>query len=103
VVLAPVAVFVTVTTVPKGSVGLAQRPGGASAYHVAWPLSLSPGAGDAVGATVCATTGAVVTGTKAWGTGATVVVVVGGGAVVVVVVGAVTVVVVVAPEAEAEE
>jgi hypothetical protein len=97
VVLAPVAVSVTVTTVPKGSVGLAQRPGGASAYHVACPLSLSPGAGAgaAVGATVCATTGAVVTGAVSGRTGATVVVVVGG-TVVVVVVGAGTAVVVVA-------
>jgi hypothetical protein len=34
-VLAPVASFVTVTTVPKGSVGLAQRPGGAAPYQVA--------------------------------------------------------------------
>jgi hypothetical protein len=42
VVLAPVETFVTVTTVPKGSAGLAHLPGGAAAYHVAWPRSLSP-------------------------------------------------------------
>jgi hypothetical protein len=42
VVLAPVETFVTVTTVPKGSVGLAHLPGGAAAYHVAWPRSLFP-------------------------------------------------------------
>ena len=40
VVLAPVATFVTVKTVPNGSVGLAHIPGGAAAYHVAWPRSL---------------------------------------------------------------
>jgi hypothetical protein len=39
VVLAPVASLVTVTTVPNGSVGLAQRPGGAAAYQVACPCS----------------------------------------------------------------
>jgi hypothetical protein len=35
VVLAPVATFVTVKTVPNGSVGLAHMPGGAAPYHVA--------------------------------------------------------------------
>jgi hypothetical protein len=41
VVLAPVAAFVTVKTVPNGRVGLAHIPAGASAYHVAWPCSPS--------------------------------------------------------------
>jgi hypothetical protein len=104
VVLAPVASFVTVITVPKGSVGLAHRPGGAAPYHVAWPLSVSPVAGGAAGATACATTGTAVTGTEGGRTGATVVVVVVVvGAVEVVVVGAGTVVVVVVAALEAEE
>ena len=42
VVLAPVAMFVTVNTVPNGRVGLAHRPEGAAEYHVAWPCSVSP-------------------------------------------------------------
>jgi hypothetical protein len=50
---------VTVTTVPKGSVGLAHRPGGASAYHVACPCSVSTAAGGET-ATAWATTGLVV-------------------------------------------
>jgi hypothetical protein len=55
VVLAPVASFVTVRTVPKGRVGLAQRPGGASAYQVAWPCSES-----VAGRVVVVVTGGVV-------------------------------------------
>ena len=64
VVLAPVAIFVTVKTVPNGSVGLAHLPAGAALYHVAWPRSLSPVAagGAATGATLGATV-VVVTGT----------------------------------------
>jgi hypothetical protein len=34
--------LVTVKTVPKGRVGLAHLPGGAAAYHVAWPRSDAP-------------------------------------------------------------
>jgi hypothetical protein len=34
---APVALFTTVTTVPKGSVGLAHVPDAAAEYHVASP------------------------------------------------------------------
>jgi hypothetical protein len=40
-VCAPVATFVTVSTVPNGRVGLAHRPGAAAAYQVASPFSLS--------------------------------------------------------------
>jgi len=84
---APVASFVTVSSVPNGSVGLAQYPDGASEYQVAWPVSRSRGGAVVVvvggGAVVVVTT-----------CGAKVVVVVGGaGAVVVVVGGAVVVVV----------
>jgi hypothetical protein len=42
VVLAPVAMFVTVNTVPNGRVGLAHRPEGAAEYHVACPCSALP-------------------------------------------------------------
>ena len=73
--MAPVASLTTVSSVPNGSVGLAQYPAGAAAYHVASPTSLCAGAGLVV----------VVVGG--------VVVVVAGGAVVVVVGGAVVVVV----------
>ena len=98
VVCAPVDAFVTVTTVPKGNVGLAHLPGGAAAYHVAWPRSLFPvvvGRGALTDATfgvavdvaageACATAGVssgvvvdVVEGASAGGaTGGTVVVVV---------------------------
>ena len=63
---APVALFTTVSTVPKASVGLAHLPDAAAEYHVASPTS-----------SLDATTGG----------GAVVVVVVGRGGVVVVVVG----------------
>ncbi len=86
VVDAPVALFVTVSTVPKGSVGLAQYPAGASEYHVASPTSELLGAGRVV---------VVVVGGGGGGGGGAVVVVVAGGAVVVVVAGALVVVVVV--------
>jgi hypothetical protein len=103
VVLAPVAAFVTVSTVPKGSVGLAHMPAGAAAYHVAWPCSPLVGATTGVwvaGVTVGAA--AARAETSSTGGGAVVVVVVvgngGGGAavvgVVVVAVGVVDVVVV---------
>ncbi len=64
VVLAPVTTFVTVNTVPNGSVGLAHFPGGAAEYHVACPRSLVAAAtgGAASGATFGATV-VVVTGT----------------------------------------
>jgi hypothetical protein len=39
-VLAPVASLVTLSTVPKGKVGLAHMPAGASEYQVASPFSL---------------------------------------------------------------
>jgi hypothetical protein len=80
---APVALFTTVSTVPNASVGLAQYPAGAAAYHVASPPSLL--------AAVC--TGGAVVVVVGGGGGAVVVVVVGAGAVVVVVGGAVVVVV----------
>jgi hypothetical protein len=66
VVRAPVTMFVTVKTVPKGSVGLAHIPGGAAAYHVACPRSSAPAvvgcaaAGTVTGVTLGATV--VVTG-----------------------------------------
>jgi hypothetical protein len=69
VVRAPLATFVTVKTVPKGSVGLAHLPGGAAAYHVACPCSLSPlvvggvGAAATFGATVGVTDAAARTTT----------------------------------------
>jgi hypothetical protein len=80
VVLAPVAAFVTVNTVPKGRVGLAHIPGGAAPYQVACPLSLLPlvvGTGGAVtgvtgvtlGATVVVVTGACSTAGVNFGTG----------------------------------
>jgi hypothetical protein len=59
VVLAPVAMFVTVNTVPNGRVGLAHRPEGAAEYHVAWPCSASPVA-VVVGALRTATGGGTV-------------------------------------------
>jgi hypothetical protein len=87
-----VATFVTVSTVPNTSVGLAHIPGGAAAYHVAWPCS--PFVATDAGATwvvVGATAGAAVARAEACstggGAGVVVVVVVGGG-----VAGAVTVV-----------
>ena len=51
-VAAPVAVLVTVSSVPKGKVGLAHMPSRASGYHVASPASLLVGAGGAGGAVV---------------------------------------------------
>jgi hypothetical protein len=86
---APVALLTTVSTVPKGKVGLAHIPDGASEYQVASPASEFVGAGG--GAVVVV----VVVGGGGGG-GAVVVVVVGGGAVVVVVGGGAVVVVVVA-------
>jgi len=83
----PVALLTTVSTVPKGKVGLAHIPDGASEYQVASPASEFVVAGGAV---------VVVVGGGGGGGGAVVVVVVGGGAVVVVVVGAGAAVVVVA-------
>jgi hypothetical protein len=67
VVVAPVAMLVTVKTVPKGSVGLAHLPGGAAAYHVAWPRSDAPvvvgrGAGGTVTDATLGATAVVVTG-----------------------------------------
>jgi hypothetical protein len=82
VVLAPVAAFVTVRTVPNGRVGLAHIPAGASAYHVAWPRSPSVVGADAAvaaGAGAGATMGAAAARAETSSTG-------GGGAVVVVVV-----------------
>ena len=98
--LAPVAAFVTLRTVPNGSVGLAHIPAGAAAYHVAWPCSPLVGAAGAwvAGATVGATAARAETSSTG-GSGEVVVVVVvgnggGGGATVVgVVVGVVGVVV----------
>jgi hypothetical protein len=78
VVLAPVAAFVTVRTVPNGRVGLAHIPAGASAYHVAWPRSPSVVGADAAVA-AGATMGAAAARAETSSTG-------GGGAVVVVVV-----------------
>jgi hypothetical protein len=96
-----VAAFVTVRTVPNGSVGLAHIPAGAAAYHVAWPCS--PLVGAAAGAWVSGVTvGATAARaeTSSTGGGAVVVVVVGngggGGATVVGVVAGVVDVVVVA-------
>jgi hypothetical protein len=104
VVLAPVATFVTVKTVPNARLGLAHIPAGAAAYHVAWPRSPSvvgvgagagAGAGAAAGAGALSTAAGVAAGAAAraeasWaggGEGAVVVVVVvvggGGGATVV--------------------
>jgi hypothetical protein len=74
--------FTTVSTVPNGSVGLAQYPAGAAEYHVASPPSLFVVAGGGGGAVVVVVVGG----------GGCVVVVVGGS--VVVVVGGVVVVVV---------
>jgi hypothetical protein len=86
VVLAPVAEFVTVRTVPNGRVGLAHIPAGASAYHVAWPCSPSvAGAGAGAGVTTGATAARAAACSTA-GAGAVVVVVgdgAGGGATVV--------------------
>jgi hypothetical protein len=70
VVDAPVEVLTTVISVPKGSVGLAHIPAGASEYHVASPSSELRGAGGAV----------VVVVVGGGGGGAVVVVVVGAGA-----------------------
>jgi len=87
----------TVTTVPKGSVGLAHIPDGASAYHVASPTSEFCGAGGAVVVVVVGGGGgggAVVVVVVVGGGAGAVVVVVAGGAVVVVVAGGAVVVVV---------
>jgi hypothetical protein len=94
VVLAPVAAFVTVRTVPNGRVGLAHIPAGAAAYHVAWPRSPSVVGADATAPSVVGATAGAVAARAATsstgGAGAVVVVVVGndggGGATVVVVV-----------------
>ena len=94
---APVASSVTVSTVPKGNVGLAHMPGAASEYHVASPTSWlgATGGGGAVvvvvgggggGADTTGTTVVVVVGTEAGAGGAAVCVV--GAAVVDVVCGA---------------
>jgi hypothetical protein len=83
VVLAPVAEFVTVRTVPNGRVGLAHIPAGASAYHVAWPCSPSvAGAGAGAAWVVGAGAGATAARAAACSTGGVgaVVLVVGGGA-----------------------
>jgi hypothetical protein len=83
VVLAPVAAFVTVRTVPNGRVGLAHIPAGAAAYHVAWPCSSSAiGAGAGAPTVAGATAGAAAARAETCstgGAGAVVVVVVGGG------------------------
>lgn len=87
VVLAPVATFVTVKTVPNARLGLAHIPAGAAAYHVAWPRSPSvvdTGAGalsTVAGATVGAAVARADTSSAGGGGGAVVVVVVGGGGV----------------------
>ena len=90
--LAPVAAFVTLRTVPNGSVGLAHIPAGAAAYHVAWPCSPLVGAAGAwvAGATVGATAARAETSSTGGGEVVVVVVVVvgnggggGGGATVV--------------------
>jgi hypothetical protein len=101
VVVAPVALFVTCNVVPKGSVGLAQVPDGASAYHVAPPVSESDPCAAVCTAWFCATTAlAGVVVVVVVGAGALVVVVTGGAVVVVVAGGAV---VVVGVEADASE
>jgi hypothetical protein len=96
-VAAPVASLVTVSTVPKGRVGLAHVPSAASGYQVASPASRFVGAGGAGGAAGAVVVvvgvgggsgGAAETACAAW-------VVVVGGVVVVVVDGAGGVVVVV--------
>jgi hypothetical protein len=94
---APVALLITVSTVPKGKLGLAHIPDGASEYQVASPASefvVAGGAGGAVVVVVGGGGGAVVVVVVGGGGGAVVVVVVGGGAVVVVVGGGAVVVVV---------
>jgi hypothetical protein len=109
VVLAPVAAFVTLSTVPNGSVGLAHIPAGAAAYLVAWPCSPLDGAaagawvaGVTVGTTAAraetsstggAVVGVVVVVVEAGTDGGGVVTVVGVGVVVGVVVAAAVVVV----------
>jgi len=75
VVLAPLALLTIVSTVPNDSVGLAQYPADAAAYHVASPTSLWAGAGRVVVVVVGGAVVVVVGGN---------VVVVGGGSVVVV-------------------
>jgi hypothetical protein len=81
VVLAPVAAFVTVRTVPNGRVGLAHIPAGASAYHVACPRAPSVVGADATAPSVAGpTVGAAAARAETSSTG-------GAGAVVVVVVG----------------
>ena len=88
VVDAPVALLTTVISVPKGSVGLAHIPDGASAYQVASPTSEFVGAGGAVVVVVVGGGGGAVVVVVGGGGGGDVVVVVGAGAVVVVVAGA---------------
>jgi hypothetical protein len=85
VVDAPVALLVTVSAVPNGSVGLAHMPGAAPEYHVASPTSEAAGAGGD------ATTGSAVVVVGGGSGGGAVVVVVVGGTVVVVVGGTVVV------------
>jgi hypothetical protein len=79
---APVALFTTVSTVPNGSVGLAQYPAGAAEYHVASPPSLFVAAGGGGGAVVVVVVGGG-GGCVVGGGGGSVVVVVGGAVVVV--------------------
>jgi hypothetical protein len=86
VILAPVAAFVTVRTVPNGRVGLAHIPAGAAAYHVAWPCcssAVGTGAGAGAPTGAGATVGAAAARAETCSTGAAgagvVVVVVGGG------------------------
>jgi hypothetical protein len=69
---APVERSVTVTTVPKAKLGLAQVPAGAP-YHDAWPVVVLRGAGGGGGATGLAATttglGAGATGGAGFGAG----------------------------------
>jgi hypothetical protein len=80
---APVALFVTVRTVPKANVGLAHVPAGASEYHVASPTSWLVGAGGGRAVVVVGGGGGAVVVVVGGGGGGTVVVVVGGAVVVV--------------------
>jgi hypothetical protein len=84
VVLAPVALFVTVRTVPNGRVGLAHMPAGAAAYHVACPCSPSVVRAGTTEGVACVTVAAAVARAEiCWAGGAdgavVVVVAVGGG------------------------
>lgn len=90
------ALLTTVINVPKGSVGLAHIPDGASAYQVASPTSEFVGAGGVVVVVVVGGGGGgAVVVVVGGGGGGDVVVVVGAGVVVVVVAGGAVVVVVV--------